>query len=110
MINIKLLFKAVALTNFLLLIAIFLWSNQTAANREVRPNSEPIFTSPNGGTPAKTTIDTSSKKHYQLKRLLFSSSKSLVITDNFNLKGDTVMDRKDSTVTKKKIVRDSVQL
>lgn len=97
--NKKTIFKGIALINFILLITVFLLYRNGSFDRYIYGNNERNLTSPNGGTPAKTSKDSIiiSKKIDSSQSLRLSSSKSIVITEQSRLLIESVRPLFDST-------------
>ena len=78
------IFKILAVTNFIVLFTIFLLYRNGSFNNYFYKNTDNNFTSPNGGVGARQTAD-SVRAAYDslrsLKKLRASSSKVLVVTD-----------------------------
>ena len=81
--------KGLALVNFIGLVTVFLFFR----NGSFSKNS---LTSPNGGTQTKVSKDSIPQKKDSIGRQRLSSSKSVVIIDNMNLKKDSTKPKEDS--------------
>lgn len=92
--NMKIIFKGLALINFVVLVTLFLLFRNGSFNKYL--NNNKIFTSPNGGTPTKISNDTSAQIKDTIQRPRLSSSKSLVIIDNLRIENDSSKITQDS--------------
>lgn len=93
--NKSILFKGIALSNFIILMIAFLFYRNGSFDNFIYNNDENILTSPNGGTPSKSNKNSSpTAKTDSLKKLRLSSSKSAVIIDKINLEKDTTTRKK----------------
>jgi hypothetical protein len=85
--NKRTIFKAIALTNFVVLFIVFLMFRNGSFNSYFNKNSDNNFTSSNGGVGPKYNTDSlrakidSTKKEQKLQQVRLSSSKSLVAID-----------------------------
>lgn len=88
--NKKTIFKGIALLNFIVLITVFLFYRNGSFDHYIYGANERNLTSPNGGTPAKISKDSTSKKNDSLEYLRMASSKSIIIVDERKLRTDQV--------------------
>jgi hypothetical protein len=95
--NRKTIFKGIALLNFIILITVFLLYRNGSLDHYIYGDNERNLTSPNGGTPAKISKDSTSKKMDSARSLRLSSSKSIVIIDDRKLRTEAFNLRFDST-------------
>jgi hypothetical protein len=93
----KTIFKGIALINFIVLITVFLLYRNGSFDRYIYGANERNLTSPNGGTPAKVSKDSATKKMDSLALLRLSSSKSIVVMDERKLRIETMKLQLDST-------------
>lgn len=95
--NRKTIFKGIALLNFIVLITVFLLYRNGSFDRYIYGSNERNLTSPNGGTPAKVSKDSTSKESDSLRNLRLASSKSMIIVDERKLRTDAVYIKPDTT-------------
>lgn len=80
------IFKALALLNFVALIALFLLYRNGSFDSYIYGNDEKRISSPHGGTPLQTTKDSTKTENDSLERLRLSSSKSTIIIEHIEPK------------------------
>lgn len=89
-------FKGIALANFVILLTAFLLYRNGFFDSFIYNNRNVILTSPNGGTSTQATKD-STIVEADSSAYYFSSSKSIVLTDDMKFLKDTT--QKDSVAT-----------
>ncbi|MFT3910974.1 MAG: hypothetical protein QM737_16260 [Ferruginibacter sp.] len=87
--NKKTIFKGLALTNFIILLILFLLFRYGYFDKNFSDQHGSALTSPNGGTVNKIVNDTTPKRKDSLHKQFFPSSKSVVIIDNLKPKLDS---------------------
>lgn len=95
--NRKTIFKGIALLNFIILITVFLLYRNGSFDRYIYGANERNLTSPNGGTPAKVSKESTSKETDSLQNLRMASSKSMIIVDERKLRTDAIFIKLDTT-------------
>jgi hypothetical protein len=94
--NKKTLFKGIALTNFVVLMTLFLLYRNGSLEDYFHTEPEITITSSNGGTPAKTAEIVPQQKYDSVKFERLSSSKTIILVDH--LKNKPVEFKADSTI------------
>jgi hypothetical protein len=93
-------FKVIAITNFVVLLSIFLLYSSGSFNKYFYNSTGNSFTSSNGGVGVKPTVESARAAYdslQKLQRMRASSSKSLVVRDFIYDEPRRTVPKKDST-------------